>query len=54
MKTLGTERELETPACEGWFDDPTGQHHQRFFDGHEWTEHVTHTGPLPCNGCPTD
>lgn len=54
MKTLETKPEHHKPASEGWFNDPTGKHNQRFFDGDEWTEHVTHTGPLPCAGCRSD
>lgn len=51
MTTLEIDQPLDTPSAEGWFDDPTGEHHQRFFDGEQWTDHVTHTGPLPCSGC---
>lgn len=35
----------------GWHDDPRGEHKLRFHDGHEWTEHTTHFGPVPCTGC---
>ena len=35
----------------GWHDDPFDQHALRFHDGNEWTEHVTHHGPVPCQGC---
>lgn len=35
----------------GWFDDPLGEHHLRYFDGATWTDHVTHFGPTPCGGC---
>lgn len=38
----------------GWFPDPLAQHHLRYFDGREWTDHVTHRGPEPCAGCHTD
>lgn len=34
----------------GWHDDPLGLHDLRFHDGLEWTEHVTHFGPVPCLG----
>lgn len=37
----------------GWYPDPTEQHHLRYFDGTEWTDHVTHHGPEPCGGCHT-
>jgi len=39
------------PTVEGWFDDPEAQHRMRYFDGHHWTDHVTHYGPTPCAGC---
>lgn len=35
----------------GWYPDPTSQHILRYFDGAEWTDHVTHSGPTPCLGC---
>lgn len=35
----------------GWHTDPEGQHDLRFHDGTDWTEHVTHFGPVPCRGC---
>ena len=35
----------------GWFPDPKRQHHLRYHDGRGWTEHVTHFGPAPCDGC---
>ncbi len=35
----------------GWHDDPFDQHALRFHDGNGWTEHVTHHGPVPCQGC---
>ena len=35
----------------GWHDDPFDQHALRFHDGDAWTEHVTHHGPVPCQGC---
>jgi hypothetical protein len=34
----------------GWHDDPLSLHALRFHDGLEWTEHVTHHGPVPCPG----
>jgi hypothetical protein len=39
------------PAVAGWFDDPKAQHRMRYFDGEDWTAHVTHFGPTPCSGC---
>jgi hypothetical protein len=46
---------IEQPTTEatraGWFSDPTGLHDLRYFDGSDWTEHVTHFGPTPCDGC---
>lgn len=35
----------------GWFADPLEVHELRYFDGSTWTDHVTHSGPLPCSGC---
>lgn len=35
----------------GWFTDPLHEHNLRYFDGAEWTDHVTHFGPTPCPGC---
>ena len=35
----------------GWFDDPLQEHNLRYFDGSDWTDHVTHFGPTPCAGC---
>lgn len=35
----------------GWFPDPLEKHHLRYFDGDEWTDHVTHHGPEPCTDC---
>ncbi len=35
----------------GWFADPLGLHNLRYFDGADWTDHVTHFGPSPCTGC---
>lgn len=35
----------------GWFDDPQGEHAKRYFNGTDWTTHVTHFGPSPCEGC---
>ena len=35
----------------GWFSDPHEIHKLRYFDGSRWTDHVTHFGPTPCQGC---
>ena len=35
----------------GWYRDPDGEHNLRYFDGSGWTGHVTHYGPMPCDGC---
>lgn len=29
------------PSGRGWHRDPVGRFHQRFFDGAQWTQHVT-------------
>ena len=31
-----------TPA--NWYDDPTGRHQHRYWDGNEWTSHVSDNG----------
>ncbi len=38
-------------AESGWHPDPQGEHKLRYHDGVEWTKHVTHYGPAPCEGC---
>ncbi|MDA3041106.1 MAG: DUF2510 domain-containing protein [Actinomycetota bacterium] len=43
--------DLFHPATADWYADPLGQHHLRFFDGRQWTDAVTHFGPVPCRGC---
>lgn len=46
---------IEQPPAEttqpGWFTDPLHEHNLRYFDGDDWTDHVTHFGPTPCVGC---
>lgn len=37
----------------GWHPDPSVRHELRYFDGQRWTDHVTHSGPVPCTGCTT-
>ncbi len=32
------------PPPPGWHPDPSGRHEHRFWDGHEWTRHVTSGG----------
>ena len=42
-------------APQGWYDDPTGRHQQRYFDGSGWTEHVATGGTAgvdPVSGGP--
>jgi hypothetical protein len=31
-------------APAGWYDDPVGRHHHRWWDGAGWTEHVADSG----------
>lgn len=38
-------------VAKGWHSDPQNLHDLRFHDGRQWTEHVTHFGPVPCQGC---
>ncbi len=42
---------LERPAVADWYPDPTGSHRLRYFNGIDWTDAVTHFGPIPCHGC---
>lgn len=46
---------IEQPSTDtvqpGWFPDPLGLHNLRYFDGADWTDHVTHFGPTPCPSC---
>jgi hypothetical protein len=39
------------PTEKGWHTDPLAEHELRYHDGNDWTEHVTHFGPVPCKGC---
>ncbi len=52
-ETLRADQVTMAPSAEtaGWFDDPEGRHHLRYFDGDSWTPHVTHFGPSPCVAC---
>jgi len=35
----------DTPTTEaGWYPDPFGRHEMRYFDGSQWTEHVSSNG----------
>ena len=45
------EQPADVVARPGWFRDPYEQHDLRYFDGGDWTDHVTHHGPEPCTGC---
>ncbi len=45
------EQPSATTAEPGWFADPLQEHNLRYYDGSEWTDHVTHYGPMPCGGC---
>ncbi len=53
MTILDTTRSetIENATQAGWFDDPQALHAKRYFDGSVWTDHVTHYGPAPCEGC---
>jgi len=42
---------LAKPVTAGWFEDPSGDHKLRYFNGEDWTSHVTHYGPMPCDKC---
>ena len=33
-----------------WLPDPTGRHELRYFDGSEWTEHVSSGGAISVDG----
>ena len=49
MTTTMTLNRITT--AKGWHTDPLAEHDLRFNDGDTWTEHVTHFGPVPCQGC---
>lgn len=53
MAATMTIMERTDPAeiASGWYPDPQRQHNLRYHDGRDWTEHVTHFGPVPCPGC---
>jgi hypothetical protein len=38
--------ELEKPKSDGagWYDDPSGRHEKRYWDGLRWTSHVADQG----------
>ncbi len=42
---------LAAIADAGWYHDPYEVHKLRYYDGDEWTGHVTHAGPVPCQHC---
>src|SRR5581483_9421164 len=35
---------MTTPTPAGWFADPLGRHQLRYYDGTQWTEHVSSNG----------
>jgi uncharacterized protein YxjI len=35
---------MTTPTPAGWFADPLGRHEMRYYDGRQWTEHVSSHG----------
>lgn len=40
-----------TAVAPGWYADPFALHRLRYHSGTDWTDHVTHFGPTPCQGC---
>ena len=52
--TLAATTSNSTTLAAGWYPDPQQVHDQRFFDGANWTKHVTHFGPKPCVRCAND
>ncbi len=42
---------LPEVVTKGWHADPMAIHKMRWHNGAEWTEHVTHFGPVPCQHC---
>jgi hypothetical protein len=40
-------------AGEGWYPDPSGKHEQRYYDGTQWTEHVSNGGVTAVDPVPT-
>ena len=51
LATTSQASSRSAPTSAGWFDDPRGEHRFRYFDGTDWTDHVTHYGPTPCLRC---
>jgi len=51
ITTRTTATSPRTTIRKGWHSDPHGEHDLRFHDGESWTAHVTHFGPVPCQGC---
>lgn len=50
-RTFDSTSVLSSVADAGWYQDPYEVHKLRYFDGDEWTGHVTHAGPVPCQHC---
>jgi Protein of unknown function (DUF2510) len=42
---------IRPTTVKGWHDDPLGLHALRYHDGIDFTDHVTHFGPVPCSSC---
>lgn len=41
---------MSTPAPPGWYPDPQRPGQQRWWDGHQWTEHLAPLAPTPGPG----
>ena len=39
-----TKRGTTSGPLPGWFDDPSGRHEIRYWDGRRWTRHVSDHG----------
>jgi len=37
-------------APAGWYEDPSGEHASRYWDGSAWTDHVSEVPPAPSGG----
>jgi len=51
QQSFGAAPTMTMTVDPGWYQDPYEVHKLRYFDGNEWTGHVTHAGPVPCQHC---
>ncbi|HEY2297583.1 MAG TPA: phospholipid scramblase-related protein [Jatrophihabitans sp.] len=44
MTSYGPPQQQQQQPTSGWYADPLGRHQLRYFDGSQWTEHVSSNG----------